>query len=47
MIKANLQLYREAPARAANPFEDQDCEVRHVRPLGVGWETFSLTPAIL
>ena len=47
MIKANLQLYSEAPARAANPCEDQDCGDRHVRPLGVVWETFSLTLAIL
>lgn len=47
MIKANLQLYSEAPARAANPCKDQDCGDRHVRPLGVVWETFSLTLAIL
>ena len=37
MIKANLQLYSEAPARAVNPCEDQDCGDRHIRPLGVVW----------
>lgn len=34
MIKTNLWLYSETPARAADRFVEQACEVGHGRPLG-------------
>lgn len=40
VIKTNLPLYSEVPARAASQFEDQDHGDRHARPLRVRWATF-------